>query len=260
MLMHAVFIGINYYGTENQLAGCIPDINNMYNRYKSKLSTVIALHDGKQDEFPLHATMPTADNIRDALRKIIAVAKAGDMVLVHYSGHGSQLQDENGDEADGQDECICPVDFDFNKKDAGFIRDDELRSILGYRKDIKVRIIFDCCHSGSGIDLPYRWSALKSCDTDSKPLVADIMFISGCRDNQTSADATIDDLPSGALTYALLKSLATVDKAKKKKPTVKYTWKDLIELVRLRLKRDGYDQVPQLCMCNKLDLTKVMDL
>ena len=53
-------------------------------------------------------------------------AQPNDSLFLHYSGHGGQTVDMNGDEEDGQDEFICPVDH----KSAGIIVDDELKALL----------------------------------------------------------------------------------------------------------------------------------
>lgn len=54
-------------------------------------------------------TKPTRDNIMNAYAKVAAEAQPGDVVFCHYSGHGSKLVDDNGDEADGYDEALVPV-------------------------------------------------------------------------------------------------------------------------------------------------------
>lgn len=253
MTKRALLIGINYIGQEGELRGCINDIRNVYKRLISIGYTEFSiLHDGKPADFPEAGIVksPTAENIRTSLRQIISDANHGDTVYWHYSGHGSSLDDDNDDEKDGKDETICPVDFNFEKKDAGFIRDDELRWILcDHDKNIKLRVVLDCCHSGTGLDLPYMWRYYTRASEESFPLDKDVIFISGCQDKQTSADSKDDyGMPSGALTWALLKSLREIDVAKSKKP-VKYTWKELVELIRYKLRKGGYDQIPQLCVC-----------
>lgn len=263
MTKRALLIGINYIGQEGELRGCINDIRNMYKRLISiGFTEFIVLHDGKREDFPevSGVKIPTADNIRTALKQIISDANNGDTVYWHYSGHGSSLVDQNADEKDGKDETICPVDFDFDKKDAGFIRDDELRWILcEHDKNIKLRVVLDCCHSGTGLDLPYMWRYYTRASAESAPLEKDVIFISGCQDPQTSADSQDDSgMPSGALTWALLKSMREIDAAKSKKP-VNYTWKDLVELIRYKLRKGGYDQIPQLCVCNKRDVLRTVD-
>ena len=53
-------------------------------------------------------------------------AMPGDSLFLLYSGHGSQIQDETGDEADHMDEIIIPVDYNTG----GIIKDDELKTLL----------------------------------------------------------------------------------------------------------------------------------
>ena len=57
------------------------------------------------------------------LELIISDAKT---LFFHYSGHGSYIKDENGDEVDGKDECLCPIDYAYS----GMIIDDEIKGIL----------------------------------------------------------------------------------------------------------------------------------
>lgn len=264
MSKRAVLIGINYFGTDSELSGCISDIKRMHEYLKPNYSHFEVLHDGKQEDFPAvsiaDVKQPTADNIRDALKRNVAACKPGDTLFVHISSHGSNIADNNGDEKDGMDECIVPVDFDFNKPDYGMIRDDEMRKMLCSRTDIVLRLVVDACHSSSSCDLPYTYKYLTSCSTESAPLAMNAIAVAGCRDDQTSADATIGGLPSGALTWGLLKTLGEIKKAKLKNPKIKYTWKELIDLVRYKLKKAGYEQIPQLSLCKKEDLKKIVDI
>lgn len=68
-------------------------------------------------------------------------------------GHGGQQPDEDGDEEDGLDETLIPLDFAEN----GHIIDDDILKILvkPMRKDVHCTVIMDCCHSGTVLDLPY---------------------------------------------------------------------------------------------------------
>ena len=72
---------------------------------------------------------PTRKNIMEAFDRITQYSKAGDVVFIHYSGHGGRVRDTTGDEADGYDEVSCP----HNRY--GFMRDDVLmqRSICPIR-------------------------------------------------------------------------------------------------------------------------------
>lgn len=274
MKKRAVLIGINYFDQEGELKGCIQDIRNVFIMLLSKgFTEFTVLHDGKQEHFPEYniddVKTPTAENIRFALKKIISNSEDGDMVYWHYSGHGSTLDDTNGDERDGKDETICPVDFDFEKKDSGFIRDDELRWILcEHDKDVKLRVVLDCCHSGSGMDLPFMWRYYSSiirkdyATEEGAKLDKDVKFISGCQDYQTSADSQDDNgMPSGALTWAFLKTLKEIDTANaKSKKQVNYSWREFTEMLRYKLRKGGYEQIPQLCVCKKADVENIIDI
>jgi hypothetical protein len=71
--------------------------------------------------------LPTKDNIMSAYRKVVAESEAGDAIFLHYSGHGTKLRDEDGDEDDGYDEALVPLDF---QEGGGMIRDDDLYDTL----------------------------------------------------------------------------------------------------------------------------------
>jgi hypothetical protein len=78
-------------------------------------------------------------------------------VFVHYSGHGGRVEDTSGDEEDGYDETLIPVDFERT----GQILDDDVFKILvkPMPKDVNVTVLMDCCHSGTALDLPYEMNA-----------------------------------------------------------------------------------------------------
>ena len=63
----------------------------------------------------------------NALDRITQYSKAGDVVFIHYSGHGGRVRDTSGDEADGYDETLIPVDF----KRAGQIIGELLIGMIG---------------------------------------------------------------------------------------------------------------------------------
>ena len=46
---------------------------------------------------------PTLANIKSAISWLANGAKAGDHLVFHFSGHGGQVVDKDGDEADGFD-------------------------------------------------------------------------------------------------------------------------------------------------------------
>eukprot|EP00549_Striatella_unipunctata_P020394 CAMPEP_0118687356 /NCGR_PEP_ID=MMETSP0800-20121206/8336_1 /TAXON_ID=210618 ORGANISM="Striatella unipunctata, Strain CCMP2910" /NCGR_SAMPLE_ID=MMETSP0800 /ASSEMBLY_ACC=CAM_ASM_000638 /LENGTH=173 /DNA_ID=CAMNT_0006584529 /DNA_START=81 /DNA_END=602 /DNA_ORIENTATION=+ len=100
---------------------------------------------------------PTRNNITDALQRAVEQCQSGDVLFLHYSGHGGRLPDDNGDEDDGYDETLIPVDFER----AGQIRDDDLYRlfVVPMREGVHVTCLMDCCHSGTVMDLPYRFVA-----------------------------------------------------------------------------------------------------
>ena len=261
-MKRALLVGINYFGSDAQLEGCILDVASMKEYLSGRGYTEFTvLVDAKDDPKHARPDSPTREHIIAAMKTFIGSAKRGDSLYVHYSGHGAQLDDRNSDENDKQDECICPVDYDFSLPDSGFIRDDMLNDLLvkALPAGVKLRVTFDSCHSGSAIDLPCHWDTTSELITENKSAVErDVVFISGCRDNQFSADSEFNGRPSGALTWALLKSLNEILKSGKFVNT--YRWKDLVQMMRLKLRRGGYDQVPQLDMARREQLSSIVDL
>jgi len=83
-------------------------------------------------------------------------AKPNDSLFFHYSGHGGQTKDRDGDEDDGYDEVIYPVDFTVN----GHIVDDEMHRIMvgPLRPGIRLTAIFESYHTSTALDLPYIYS------------------------------------------------------------------------------------------------------
>lgn len=100
--------------------------------------------------------IPTRANMIAAMQWLVGGAQPNDALFFHYSGHGGQTKDLDGDEDDGFDEVIYPLDF----KTAGHIVDDDLHNIMVRPLPAGCRLtaIFDSCHSGSCLDLPYIYS------------------------------------------------------------------------------------------------------
>ena len=137
MEKRALCVGINDYpGTGNDLAGCVNDANDWAAVLKKRGFTVEKMFNKKA----------TGDAIRSAIKTLVTQAKRGDLVVVQYSGHGSYVPDEDGDEPDGTDECLCP--YDITSK--GPITDDEMFDLFsGRQQGVKVFMISDSCHSGT---------------------------------------------------------------------------------------------------------------
>ncbi|KAK5651642.1 hypothetical protein OQA88_11817 [Cercophora sp. LCS_1] len=152
----ALLIGINYFGQDGELRGCINDTKNLsqflIENHGYKREDMIFLTDDQQD--PNY--QPTHANIIRAMQWLVKDAQPNDALFLHYSGHGGQTADTDGDEEDGHDEVIYPVDF----KTAGHIVDDEIHFtvVKPLPEGVRLTAIFDSCHSGSCMDLPYLYS------------------------------------------------------------------------------------------------------
>lgn len=212
MPKRALLIGCNYTATPSiQLAGCIDDIVNMRNTlidaYGWKDSNIYMLRDDYSNR------LPTKANIMYYLTQLVAASSASDLLWVHYSGHGVQVKSLDSDEPDKLDECIVPCNY----TTSGVITDNELYAVLKNAK-CKVILLFDSCHSGTGCDLQYSinyngGAMTKSVNNMKLIPNANIVMISGCKDDQTSADA-YDNMAKqnvGAFTQTLLETLRAND-------------------------------------------------
>jgi metacaspase-1 len=94
----------------------------------------------------------TGQAIRNAVQSfLIEPTQAGDIVYLHYSGHGGQATDDNGDEADGLDETIIPSDYVSNRDTSRDIRDDvfgQWLAAIKRKQPANFTVTFDSCHSG----------------------------------------------------------------------------------------------------------------
>ncbi|KAI7726047.1 hypothetical protein M8C21_016695 [Ambrosia artemisiifolia] len=142
----AVLIGCNYTGTKAELKGCVNDVKRMHrsliDRYGFAEGDIKVLIDADESY-----TQPTGRNIRQALSDLIGSADSGDILFVHYSGHGTRLPAETGEEDDtGYDECIVPCDMNL-------ITDDDFRELVDkVPQGCTLTIVSDSCHSGGLID------------------------------------------------------------------------------------------------------------
>ncbi|KAI3826901.1 hypothetical protein L1987_00961 [Smallanthus sonchifolius] len=142
----AVLIGCNYAGTKAELKGCANDVKRMHHclidRYGFAEGDIKVLID-TDDSY----TQPTGLNIRKALSGLISSADSGDVLFVHYSGHGTRLPAETGEDDDtGYDECIVPCDMNL-------ITDDDFRELVDkVPQGCTITIVSDSCHSGGLID------------------------------------------------------------------------------------------------------------
>lgn len=132
-----------------RIQGCINDVHNIKKFLSSnyRIDEIMVLTDDSKDP----KKIPTRKNILAAFRWLRNGVKAGDSLIFHYSGHGGSVKDEDGDEEDGFDETLIPVDY----QSAGHIVDDEVHDVLvrGLPKGVRLTGIMDCCHSETILDL-----------------------------------------------------------------------------------------------------------
>lgn len=256
----ALLVGINSYPPEmdSDLNGCINDVMNMrdllISQYGFESDNIRILTNGRA----------TKANILARLEWLIDSNK-GDELVFHYSGHGSQVRDRNGDELeDYMDEILIPYDHNWDDP----LLDDTLAEIFQKQpQGTNLTMVADCCHSGTITRNSPKPPSSKSektkkkskprflkppIDIHSRSMDRELslrkigakpkgtqrhILISGCKDNQYSADAYIGLKWQGAFTYALTTTL-------KENPNI--SWSEAYEkLSKLLLEKD-YEQTPQL--------------
>ncbi|KAL0321728.1 UNVERIFIED_CONTAM: Metacaspase-1, partial [Sesamum calycinum] len=214
----AVIVGISYKFSRHELKGCINDAKCMkymlINRFKFPESSILMLTEEETDPYRI----PTKHNIRMAMFWLVQGCQAGDSLVFHYSGHGSQQRDYTGDEVDGFDETLCPLDFETQ----GMIVDNEINATLvrPLPPGVKLHAIIDACHSGTVLDLPYLCRMDRTgryAWEDHRPRTGtwkgtsggEAISFSGCDDDQTSADtAALSKVTStGAMTFAFIQAI-----------------------------------------------------
>jgi hypothetical protein len=243
----ALLFGLNYVGTTNTLRGCENDVRNMASFLEQTRGFVCDVRVGNP------ATSSTA--ILDALVDLVIASydDSLDVVWIHYSGHGTSIP---GGERDGRDECLVP-------SDGLLIPDNYLADLFRYFNPL-TRVVFvaDCCHSGTIADFPLSWPRLAAgppVAEDGEPRLPSrgprfagmrMLSISGCRDDQTSADAFMQDPLdadkmgySGAMTAHLIHVM---------RDAVGDNIFDVTRELTARLAAAGFAQRPVLASCHDL--------
>ena len=257
MAMKAICIGINDYpGAGNDLNGCVNDANDWAAELGRRGFEVATLLDR-------HATGAA---IRKSIKALVENGKRGDTIVVQFSGHGSFVPDADGDEPDGTDECICPVDTR-----NGYITDDELFDLYAARENgVRVVMIADSCHSGTiskfapittpptieGQSAPQRkvrflppasflaprkltalgtGRALRRASTPGRHAG---LTLSGCQDAEYSYDGFFLGRPNGVFSFVALEALKTLPESA--------TYQDWHGAIRRKLPSRQYPQTPNL--------------
>jgi metacaspase-1 len=254
IVTRALLIGINYTGTTSELKGCVNDTRNVY-----KWLTKECGYDQKTirlytDESHVAADLkPTRANIENGIRWLTSGLDTTKKyrLFLHYSGHGSWTYDKNSDETDKRDESICPLDY----ATAGCIIDDDLQKLvvepIAEMANVKITCLFDCCHSGTALDLRYDHEVAMSSLTPDlrtftmlqnkayKATKCEVILWSGCLDDQTSADAYIARASQGAMTWGFLSIIRKYQAINKP-----VTYKRALAELQILLNKSGYEQIP----------------
>jgi len=236
----ALFVGINKFANYAQFAlnGCVNDAKDMGALYRELLgfkpSEITTLTDAQA----------TKAGIMSNLKAMVAGAKAGKLgyLVFALSSHGTQMDDTSGDEPDGKDEAFVPYDIaEKNGKwdPARIISDDELHDLFAALPDnVLLEVYLDTCHSGSGLrgaefglnapraryvappdhEFTKRTARMRGftlrrpratapgAGAAAKGVAGQHHVLwTGCKSNETSADAYFNGRYNGAFTYYYVK-------------------------------------------------------
>lgn len=282
-----LLIGINYLHTNNQLNGCLTDIYNTYKNlnlfYNNVEFKVLAekefidyTNNSELNDFKNKINdKPTRNNILNGFKWLLENNNNETHLLFHYSGHGSYDYVDSSDEIDHRSEYIIPLDYNENGK----IKDNELNELLVNNLENKEKIklfgLMDCCHSGSNTDMKY--SFLSKMMLQNKGIITNprnvnnwteeyytitesmenkkinCVIITGCKDNETSAESYINNKSQGVLSYNFWKIMKGF---LARKQGINY--KKLLKLLNYNIKyRNNYTQNPMIssyekCMDNNI--------
>jgi hypothetical protein len=193
----------------------------------------------------------------------------GDVVVIHYSGHGQQIQDDNQDELDGWDEAIIPWDAQIRMTDKyhgeNHLRDDEIKVLTDQiRENLgpqgNLLLILDACHSGTanrGLALS-RGTFIKFSEEGYNPeqkadngnygdisgkdpaRMATMVTISGASQHELNYEYFDQekDTSYGSLSYAFSRSLSKAGK--------ETTYRSLFDLIKVDMSTIAPRQSPQI--------------
>ncbi|CAN6284501.1 unnamed protein product [Urochloa humidicola] len=194
----ALLVGVSYTGTPHELKGTVNDVVEMrrllVDKFGFSSGCILELTEKESDP----SRVPTRENVLLAMRWLTEGCSSGDSLVFQFAGHGVQHVDLKDDEVDGYNEALCPVDFE----QSGNILDDEINETMvrPVGKGVKLHAIMDTCHSGTILDLPYlcrlsrtrywQWENHYPGGKGKCPNGGLVISISGCRDDQKSADTS----------------------------------------------------------------------
>ena len=156
----ALLVGINDYPAGvSKLSGCLNDIDHFAGYLRQAVGGKgLALEVLKDAD-------ATRDNIVAQFRKHLGRARAGDVAVFHYCGHGAQSASASAFHEfypNGLDEGL--VCFDSRMPGRHDLADKELAVLIAElaRNDAHVAFILDACHSGSATRSADAFAGLRS--------------------------------------------------------------------------------------------------
>ena len=236
----AVLIGLNYPGSYYALNGCVNDVKNAGRFLTKRGYDVKALFD--KDITDKYNVLEALNELKNSPSKT---------VFFHYSGHGSQTADLNGDEKDGFDEVV------YSKNGVTVTDDDIFKVLQEFPKDKTVFLVFDCCHSASISDLPYiLTNSIENPEKykNDRHVNANIICVSGCQDYDVSADITDKGVSYGALSSCLFNLLREHEN-----DLEKITWRKLYIELLYDMVNKGYTQVPSISVSDPVLFDALVD-
>lgn len=254
----ALLVGIDKYRHSDRissLSGCVNDVMDMkallLGKYEFPEQNVLVL----TNEQATHAGIVAA-----LQNHLIAHAERDDIVVFHFSGHGSQMKDISGDEPDGWDETLVPHDSRDPQGRVFDLSDDELNGLLQRlsQKTKNVTFIFDSCHSGTATrgaltrnippddrqppaSVPAYAVSTRGAEAEGSDLrlqTLNYVLIAGCLSKQTSFEHLAEGKERGALTYFLVREL------RHSRPGA--TYRDVMDRVKGNVNALYPNQLPQL--------------
>ncbi|RYY60941.1 MAG: caspase family protein, partial [Chitinophagaceae bacterium] len=225
----ALVIGIDIYQPPDGVTPAndggridFPDLDGCKNDAQSMKSLITRYNFAEANVRELYDRAATRDAILAGMNALLADSKRGDLALIYYAGHGSQMRNSVGGEDDGRDESVVPSNT--WEKGVSDIRDKELARVFNQfiDKGVKLTVIFDCCHSGSMsrgnpvYKVKSRYIAESNFDVKdaSRPVPpenrpnSDFLILSAAQDNEFAQEQMgNDNMPHGAFTVALLQAI-----------------------------------------------------
>lgn len=228
----AFLVGISHYDTAltgyqwNNING-VEDINLLNPVLQKQGFSITTLSDRQA----------TFDNIVRQITQLTNKTKKGDIVYLHFSTHGQPVEDLNGDEEDGWDESIVPIDaYKIYKKGVyegqKHLTDDLLNK---YIKKLREKIgpsgflyvVIDACHAGTSsrannettrgthVGFTYNNKVFKPSISkkshyhiEASAKMSNVLFIEACRPDQVNTEIKVDGKRYGPLSYNLAQVLS----------------------------------------------------